>query len=147
MRATGALTQPRDKVLDYIEAILVHSYSKKDAYLAFIDPECKNPHAAIARMEKRKEYQEIYAVVTSDENYKFLAKAQRVKSKFLNLVEKNIDTADKVLDDVKSSDVRSKATAVRLVNETVQAMAVVSGAGGVATQPGAPKLDKSGVIS
>jgi hypothetical protein len=142
------LVQQRDKVLQYIEATLVHGYTKKDAYLAFIDSDCKAPHQAIARLEKNKEYQDILAVITSDENYKFQIRAQRVKGKFLGLVEKNIDTADQVLDDVKNSeDVKSKAVAVRLVNETIQAMSVISGGAPPVGQPGNPKLDKSGVVS
>lgn len=142
------LVQRRDKVLQYIEAILVHAYTKKDAYLAFIDSDCKAPHQAIARMENNKEYQDILAVIASDENYKFQIRTQRVRGKFLGLVEKNIDTADQVLEDVKDSEnVKDKAVAVRLVNETIQAMSVISGGTPPAGQPGNPKIDKSGVVS
>lgn len=147
MALTGQLIQPRDKVLQYIEATLVHGYTKKDAYLAFIDSECKAPHAAISRMEKKKDYQDILTVVTSDENYKFQIRTQRVRGKFLGLVEDNIDTATQVLKDVKKEDTKTKAVAVRLVNETIQAMSVISGGTPPAGQPGTPKLDKSGVIS
>ena len=90
------LTQPRDKILQYIEAVLIHAYTKKDAYLAFIDNDCRAPYAAISRMEKKKEFQDILAVITTDENYKFQLQAQRVKGKFLGLIEDNIDTATAV---------------------------------------------------
>jgi hypothetical protein len=144
---TGQLLQPRDKVLQYIEAVLVNGYTKKDAFQAFIDSEVKNPHQAIAKMESKKEYQELYAVITSDENYKFQIQAQRVRGKYLNFIEKNIDTADQMLDDAKKEDLRTRAAVVRLSNETIQAMAVVSGGPQPPQQPGTMRLDRSSVVS
>jgi len=100
-------------------------------------------------MEKKKEYQDLFATISTDENYKFQMRAQTVKGKYLGLIEKNIDTADKILDEVSTdeSTLKDKATAVRLVNETVGALAVISGGAPPVGQSGAPKLDKSGVIS
>jgi hypothetical protein len=133
-------------MLQYIEATLMHGYSKKDAYLNFIDGTNKNPVAAANRLEKKQEYRDIYATVSTDENHQFQIRAQKVRGKFLKLVEKNIDTVDGVLEDVQAENLQSKATAVRLVNETVQAMSVVSG-GAPEQRSNAPRLDKSGVIS
>lgn len=139
--------QKRDKILEYIQATLTQGYNKKDAYLAFIDSDIKNVHSAINRLEKSKEYQEIYAVIVSDENYQFQMRTQKVKGKYLNLLEKNIDTADSILDDAKGEDLQTRGAAVRLANETLQALAVVSGGPPPTGQPGHPRLDKSGVIT
>lgn len=142
----GELIQHRDKVLQYIEGWLVRGLSKKEAYSTYIDGTVKDVGGAIARLERRKEYQDIYVVVMGDENYKLQERAKRVRGKYLGLIEKNIDTADGLLDDVKEGETRDKATAVRLVNETIQAMAVVANP----TSPqggGTESINKAGVIS
>lgn len=145
---TGNLPVTRDKALLYIQAILIQGYTKKDAYLAHINPDERNPFAKIKTMESKKEYQDLLAVVRSDDNFRIDIKAQEVRGKYLGLIEQNIDTAAEMLTEVKKdSDIKMKGQVVRLVNETITALAVVSG-GTPAKQPGnVPKLDRSGVVS
>lgn len=139
----------RDRILAYIECVLIGGSTKKEAYLTCIDSTCQNPSAAVVTLEKSKEYQDIHAVISTDENYKFQARVMAVRGKFIGLVEKNIDMAAKVLDEAgNTGDLVKKGAAVRLANETVQAMASASGAAAAPSTPGGVgKIDKRGVIS
>jgi len=134
----------RSKILSYIEATLTGGLTKKDAYLTHVDDKVKNPTAAVARLERSKEFQDIYHTLITDENYKFQESAQRVRSKYLGLIEKNIDTAGSMLDGADTTS--EKAKAVRLTNETIQAMAIVANPT-PADREGSKPINKSGVIS
>lgn len=117
----------RDQMLAYIEATLIGKSTKKDAYLKHVNPDIKQANLAVARMEKLPEYQELYSTIATDDNLKMQTDVQRVQRKYVNLIEKNIDTMNGILDDVKNAEVKDKAVAVRLANETVGAMSIVDG--------------------
>ena len=126
----------------YATDIVFNGSTKKDSYLRNIK-DVNQVHIAIARMEKTEEYQSLLASIMGDDAAKLAAKVKRVQDKYVGLMEKNIDTASSVLDGVKDGELKDKAIAVRLVNETVGAMAVVTGA----TQPQAPgQLNKAGAV-
>lgn len=135
-------------MLAYIEATLLHGYTKKDAYLEFIDPASKNPTVMFSLMEKKKEFKDLYAVIYSDDQAQIMAKANTVRLKYVKLMEQNIDLMSEVMTEAKKTDgLREKATAVRLANETISAMAIVSGNGQPADGRKQPKLDAGGIIS
>jgi len=126
----------------YATDIVFNGSTKKDSYLRNVK-DVNQVHIAIARMEKTEEYQSLLASIMGDDAAKLAAKVRRVQDKYVGLMEKNIDTASSVLDGVKDGELKDKAVAVRLVNETVGAMAVVTGA----TQPQAPgQLNKAGAV-
>ena len=126
----------------YATDIVFNGSTKKDSYLRNVK-DVNQVHIAIARMEKTEEYQSLLASIMGDDAAKLAAKVRRVQDKYVGLMEKNIDTASSVLDGVKDGELKDKAIAVRLVNETVGAMAVVTGA----TQPQAPgQLNKAGAV-
>jgi len=126
----------------YATDIVFNGSTKKDSYLRNVK-DVNQVHIAIARMEKTEEYQSLLASIMGDDAAKLAAKVKRVQDKYVGLMEKNIDTASSVLDGVKDGELKDKAIAVRLVNETVGAMAVVTGA----TQPQAPgQLNKAGAV-
>lgn len=135
-------------MIAYIEATLVRGYTKKAAYQEFVDRDVKDPQQAVLRMEKKKEFKDLYQSIYTDDNMRLQLRMNQVKGKFVAVVEKNIDVLDEALELVKGDKgtTREKATVVRLANETIQAMSVVSGAGS-AQAPGAPKIDRSGVVS
>lgn len=131
-------------MLAYINATLFEGMTKKEAYLTHINSTLSHPHQAVLALEKKPEFRELYDHIMEDDNARLQAKANKIKLKYASLIEKNIDTASAILDEVEDGELQDKAVAVRLVNETVGAMAIVSGT----SQPTAPgKLDKSGVVS
>ena len=126
----------------YATDIVFNGSTKKDSYLRNIK-EVNQVHIAIARMEKTEEYQSLLASIMGDDAAKLVAKVRRVQDKYVGLMEKNIDTASGILDNVADGELKDKAIAVRLVNETVGAMGVVTGA----SQPQAPgQLNKAGAV-
>ena len=126
----------------YATDIVFNGSTKKDAYLRNVK-EVNQVHIAIARMEKTEEYQSLLASIMGDDAAKLAAKVRRVQDKYVGLMEKNIDTASGILDNVADGELKDKAIAVRLVNETVGAMGVVTGA----SQPQAPgQLNKAGAV-
>jgi len=132
----------KDQMVAYATDIVFNGSTKKDSYLRNVK-DVNQVHIAIARMEKTEEYQSLLASIMGDDAAKLAAKVKRVQDKYVGLMEKNIDTASSVLDGVKDGELKDKAIAVRLVNETVGAMAVVTGA----TQPQAPgQLNKAGAV-
>jgi len=132
----------KDQMVAYATDIVFNGLTKKDSYLRNVK-DVNQVHIAIARMEKTEEYQSLLASIMGDDAAKLAAKVKRVQDKYVGLMEKNIDTASSVLDGVKDGELKDKAIAVRLVNETVGAMAVVTGA----TQPQAPgQLNKAGAV-
>lgn len=133
----------RSKTLRYIEGVLIQGMTKSQAYKTYVNDSIKDASSAVARLERSKEFQDLQATLMTDENYKFKAAAQRVKGKYLGLIEKNIDKAGEMLDEAGST--ADKAKAVRLTNETIQAMAIV--ATPVPQQDGAAPINKAGVIS
>lgn len=126
----------------YATDIVFNGSTKKDSYLRNVK-DVNQVHIAIARMEKTEEYQSLLASIMGDDAAKLAAKVKRVQDKYVGLMEKNIDTASSVLDGVKDGELKDKAIAVRLVNETVGAMGVVTGA----SQPQSPgQLNKAGAV-
>lgn len=134
----------RDQIVAYIEAVLFQGYTKKDAYLSHVNKDISNVHQAISALEKREDFQEVYRVLNSDGNLEVREAALRMKKKYANLIEKNIDKATDVLDEAET--IKEKAAAVRLVNETVGALAPITnpGSAGVGDQP--TKLKRGSVI-
>lgn len=132
----------RQEMVAYIEAILMKGYTKKDAFLEFIDPEAKDVHSRINTMENRAEFYEIYKTLNSDSNLQIQETINRVKKKYAALVEKNIDKATEVLDQTET--IKDKATAIRLVNETVGALSIMSGNTTPDKQP--RKLDRGASV-
>lgn len=131
----------------YAEAVLIKGYTKKAAYQEYVDDQVKDPKKAFMAMEKKKEFQEIWQTIAGDANAILQADITRVRTKYANLVEQNIDMASDILDDMKDNKetFKNKAAAVRLVNETISAMAIVSGG---TPAPEAPRrIDHSGVVS
>jgi hypothetical protein len=139
--------QSRDRMLEYIQGILIQRMTKKQAYLTYIDPDAKNPNQSIVAMENKAEFKAMHKVISGDANLQINARMIQVRDKFVRVVEKNLDTIDQLFDDVKNGETKEKATVVRLANETISAMAVVAGAGGGGNDPHAPKVDTGGVIS
>lgn len=137
----------RDDIILYIEAILIRGYTKKAAYLEFINDKIVNVSDAVQKLEKKKEFQDIYDVIVTDANYAIQKKAQAVKEKYVDLVDENISLMRDVLKDAsKSEDAKTKATAVRLANETITAMSIVDKPTD-GSAPGQGQLNKSSVIS
>lgn len=134
-------------MLGYINDVLLNGYTKKDAYLKNINGDIKQPSLAVVNMEKRKDFQEIYQSIISDDQLQMNGKIKKVQSKYVDLIEKNLDTAAGILDEVAKTSgedsLKNKAIAVRLVNETVGAMGIVQGPA-QATPPG--KLNKAGAV-
>lgn len=139
-------TQPnREDILSYITDNIIGGLTKKDSYLKNINADIKDTNKAIQRLEKTDNFQMIYQSVVNDDSLKLQIKVKKVQSKYVELMDKNLDTAIDVLDAVKGTkgSITEKAVAVRLVNETIGAMAIVNGPT-QAQKPG--ELDRSGVI-
>lgn len=119
----------KESAVKYIQAVSFKGYTKKAAYIQYIDPQCntKNVHSLIASMEKKTEFTELAAVVLSDSSLQLQNDIARVRSKYVKLVEVNIDNMTQVLKDTQGKEIKERATAIRLANETVTAMGVVSG--------------------
>lgn len=132
----------KDQMVAYATDVVMNGATKKDAYLRNVK-DVNQVHIAIARMEKTDEYQSILSSIMGDDAAKLATKVRRVQDKYVGLIEKNIDTASKILDKVADGEVKDQAIAVRLVNETVGAMGVVTGT----AQPQAPgQLNKAGAV-
>lgn len=138
----------REDALKYIEATLLGGMTKKDAYLAHINPNVKNPNQAITVMENKKDFIDLYQMVFSDDVLKIQHAAKRVQSKYVNLMEKNIDTAVVVLEEVnkKESTMSEKVIGIKLVNETLSAMSVVVNSGIAPGDQARPKLNRGSVV-
>lgn len=117
----------RDDIVAYIQATLFQGKTKADAYREFINPDIKNVTNAVYALEKRSEFVAVYQTLNSDGNLELQEMALRLKKKYGKMIERNIDTATELLDEAETN--KDKATAVRLVNETVGAMAVIQGPG------------------
>lgn len=147
MKDSLSRTTKRDRILDYIEGVLLKGYTKQDAYLAFIDEKAKNPRQSMAAMERTKEFQDLHATIMSDDNMIIASRITRIQGKFTSLVEKNIDTMGSMLDDVAKGNRKDRAATVRLANETISAMAVISNSGVTPANEPRKKIDAGGIIS
>lgn len=134
----------REQIIAYIEDVLFRNKTKKASYQDNINPDIKNVHAAIRTLEGREDFKAIYTVLNSDGQLQLQETALRVRNKYAKLVEKNIDTATDVLE--SSESIKDKATAVRLVNETIGALAPVSGAQHAPDNQGGGKLNRGSAI-
>lgn len=131
-----------EKILAYIVDQIVSGLDKKSSYLKNIN-EVSKVHIAISRLEKSQQYEEVYASVMNDNNMLLKAKAQKARLQYVNLINKNLDLAESVVDSVKEGTVKDKGIAIRLMNETIGAMSIVDGP----TQAQAPgALNKGSVV-
>jgi len=133
----------KEQITAYIEAVLFKKSTKKAAYLEHINPNISNVPQAISVLEKRTDFKDMYGVLNSDLNLQSQESMLRIQSKYAKMVEKNIDVATDVLD--QANDQKQKSSAVRLVNETVGALAIISGNSNPEDK-NPKKLDKSGII-
>lgn len=137
----------REVIISYIEACLTKGYTKKAAYIQFVNPDAspKSVHSLIRSFEKGKDFQEIQKVLMEDDNLQLAVRMADVRRKFVGMVDRTIDTMGEIFDEAKDS--KEKAKAVRLANETVTALAVVSGNGGdTANKGGKPPVDPSSIV-
>ena len=132
----------RNSMIEYIQAVLVGGISKKKAYLEFIDPNSKDAAAAVNRMEKRPDFIKLHASIKADDALQMEKSVSRVKLKYVKLIEKNMDTMSDVLDNAE--DMKEKAIAVRLANETITAMGIIDRP--TESTSGQPALNRGGVI-
>lgn len=133
----------RDEMLAYINGIVLEGLTKKGSYQKYVNDTLSQPQQAVIALEKKPEFQELYRVIMEDDAMQLAAKAKKVQLDYVKLIEKNIGTAARILDDVADKEITDRAIAVRLVNETVGAMGVVTGT----SSPNAPgKLDKGSVV-
>lgn len=120
-----------DKIIAYVHDILLQGMTKKDSYQKNINNSISNVHRSIGALERTQTFKDIYASIITDDNLRMKEKVAKVKSKYLGLIELNIDTMTNVLKEAAKSEgensLKDKAIAVRLANETVGAMAIVDG--------------------
>lgn len=133
----------RDDIIGYVQDVVTNGYTKKDAFQKNIDNSIVDVTKAVIRLEKSEDFQAVYGVIMDDDTMRLNKKVKVIQGKYADLIEKNIDTASAILDKVKGGEVKDQAIAVRLVNETVGAMAIVNGPA-QAQQPGS--LNKANAV-
>lgn len=133
-----------DQIIAYIHDILLQGSTKKDSYQKNINGSISNVHRSIGALERTQTFKDIYSSIITDNNLRMKEKVGKVKSKYLDLIELNIDTMTNVLKEAGKTtgedSLKNKAIAVRLANETVGAMSIVDGPQN-AQPPGALKKD------
>lgn len=141
-------TQPkkasRDQIIAYIQDILFRGKTKTQSYKDNINDEIKDVFPAIKSLENREDFKAIYNVLDSDGNLAAQTTALKVRNKYIKLIEKNLDTAAEVLDEAET--IKDKATAVRLVNETVGALAPIASGSPEGHAGGGGKLKRGGAV-
>lgn len=146
----GKLSPNRENILKYAEATILNGESKSVAYKRHVDSAARNPAAAASSLEKRKEFKAIADVLETDSERELQYSATKVKKKYLNLMEKNIEAMSDTIKTAQAMDktegtAKNTAMAIRLANETLTAV------GGIVQGPVAPdkaqkKLDYSGFV-
>lgn len=115
----------REMLVQYIQATVVGGVGKKVAYTSFINPLERHPSQAAHQLESRNEYHELKQTIIDNDDIVLKKTSTRLRSKYASMVERNIEVATSMLDEAE--DNKEKSQAVRLVNETVQALAVIGG--------------------
>lgn len=123
---------------------MVGGMDKKAAYKKFINNKISHPSAAVSRLEKTPEFKSVYELMHGDDNIRMERAVKEVKRKYVNLVDKTINTMDGILDDVKDEGVNEKAKAVRLASETLTALNFVDAPQDPSKQQGA--IDVGGMV-
>lgn len=144
------LSPERERWVKYAEATILRGEAKPAAYRKYIDSSPSNVSVAIKNLEKRKEFKSIAEVLSTDSDRELEYLATKVKKKYINLMDKNIEAMSNTIDQAQKIDeeegtAKNTAMAIRLANETLQAV------GGVVQGPVAPEkaqksLDYSGLI-
>lgn len=137
-----------NQIVAYITDTLVRGVTKQDAYRMHVNASIVDVYNAIARMEKTEQFAQIYDMITSDDNYRVAAVVKEAKLDYAMMVRKNMQVMGEVYQRVEGEDasLKDKSAAIRLGNETIQAMAVVGG-GAQHQTPSAPgQLDKGSAV-
>lgn len=140
----------RAQIISYAEDVILRGKSKAESYRSNIDANEKNLHYQISLLERRKDFKAVAEVLTQDNDRMLMEQAMEVRKKYLSLMGKNIDSASRLLDKAEKADkqedtAKNTAMAVRLVNETITAMAAVGGAPMTASNS-TQQLDPSGIV-
>ena len=140
----------RGQIVSYIEATLVQGKAKPAAYREFIDSSDGNVKPGIRKLESSKEFKAIAEVITTDADREMELAALKVRRKYISLMDRSLDAANNLIDAAVAMDKREETTkntamAIRLSNETIQAMGNLAGAP-QPLDPAQPPLDYSGIV-
>lgn len=134
-------------MIAYAEAVHIQKFPKGKAYKAYVNDKVKDVFNAIGRLERNEEYKAIVTTILEDSNFQLDKKIANVRSKYVSLIESNIDTMQNVIKKAsEEGQLKDQAMAVRLANETITAMSIIDGS----REPSKPTqgtINKSSVIS
>lgn len=134
----------KHQIVSYIDATLTRGESKIDAYKKHINPNIRAASSAVKRFEKSPDYIALMESLSVDNDLQLNMKVAKVRSKYVGLIEKNIDAMSGIIDSTKDMEISEKAKAVRLANETITAMQIVDGP--KEQGPPAGKLNRGGAV-
>lgn len=134
----------KHQIVSYIDATLTRGENKIEAYKKHINPNIRSASSAIKRFEQSPDYIALMESLSIDNDQQLNIKVAKVRSKYVNLIEKNIDAMGDIIDSTEGMEINEKAKAVRLANETITAMQIVDGP----KEPGNPagKLNRGGAV-